>query len=48
MNALGVPAGAETVGLDDVATVALFLASPASRYITGSLMVADGGRTILR
>ena len=28
---------------DDIATVALFLASPAASYVTGSLLVVDGG-----
>lgn len=31
---------------DDIAEVALFLASPASRFITGQVIVADGGLTI--
>jgi NAD(P)-dependent dehydrogenase (short-subunit alcohol dehydrogenase family) len=28
---------------DDIAMAALFLASPASRYITGQLLAVDGG-----
>jgi NAD(P)-dependent dehydrogenase (short-subunit alcohol dehydrogenase family) len=31
---------------DDIAGVALFLASPAAKYITGAEIVADGGMTI--
>ncbi|MBM3944675.1 MAG: SDR family oxidoreductase [SAR202 cluster bacterium] len=31
---------------DDIATVALFLASPASAYMTGSYVVVDGGRLL--
>ncbi|MBM3948791.1 MAG: SDR family oxidoreductase [SAR202 cluster bacterium] len=31
---------------DDIATVALFLASPAASYMTGSYMVVDGGRLL--
>lgn len=31
---------------DDVAKVALFLASPASAYVTGELIVVDGGRLL--
>jgi NAD(P)-dependent dehydrogenase (short-subunit alcohol dehydrogenase family) len=46
VNALGVPL--TNADADAVASVAVFLASPASRYITGSLMIADGGRTIIR
>lgn len=30
---------------DDIAGVALFLASPAARYVTGTTIVADGGMT---
>jgi len=30
---------------DDIAGVALFLASPASRYVTGTAIVVDGGMT---
>lgn len=31
---------------DDIAGVALFLASPAARYVTGASIVADGGMTV--
>lgn len=31
---------------DDIATVAVFLAAPASDYMTGSLVVVDGGRLL--
>ncbi|MDA8064048.1 MAG: glucose 1-dehydrogenase [Thermaerobacter sp.] len=31
---------------DDIAKVALFLASPAADYLTGSLVVVDGGRLL--
>jgi 2-deoxy-D-gluconate 3-dehydrogenase len=31
---------------DDIAGVAVFLASPAARYMTGSLLVVDGGRLL--
>ena len=30
----------------DIASVATFLASPAARYMTGSLLVVDGGRLL--
>jgi NAD(P)-dependent dehydrogenase (short-subunit alcohol dehydrogenase family) len=32
---------------EDIAGAALFLASPASAYITGQMLVADGGETIV-
>jgi 2-deoxy-D-gluconate 3-dehydrogenase len=31
---------------DDIAKVALFLASPAAGYVTGELIVVDGGRLL--
>ena len=31
---------------DDIAGVAVFLASPASAYVTGQTIVVDGGMTI--
>jgi 2-deoxy-D-gluconate 3-dehydrogenase len=31
---------------DDIAKVALFLASPAADYVTGELIVVDGGRLL--
>jgi 3-oxoacyl-[acyl-carrier protein] reductase len=31
---------------EDVADVALFLASPLARYITGQTIVVDGGRSL--
>ena len=31
---------------DDVANLALFIASPAARYITGQVMAVDGGMTM--
>jgi 2-deoxy-D-gluconate 3-dehydrogenase len=31
---------------DDIATVAVFLASPAASYMTGDLVVVDGGRLL--
>ena len=33
---------------DDVGPAAVFLASPAARYITGTTLMADGGRGFLR
>lgn len=32
---------------DDIAQLALFLASPAASYITGAIMVCDGGQSLL-
>ena len=31
---------------DDIAKVAVFLASPASDYVTGEVIVVDGGRLL--
>jgi NAD(P)-dependent dehydrogenase (short-subunit alcohol dehydrogenase family) len=31
---------------DDIAKVAVFLASPASDYVTGEIIVVDGGRLL--
>jgi 3-oxoacyl-[acyl-carrier protein] reductase len=31
---------------DDIATAALFLASPAARYVTGQVLAVDGGMTM--
>jgi NAD(P)-dependent dehydrogenase (short-subunit alcohol dehydrogenase family) len=31
---------------EEVASVALFLASDAARYMTGSVVVVDGGQTV--
>jgi len=31
---------------EDVADVALFLASPLARYVTGQTIVVDGGRSL--
>jgi NAD(P)-dependent dehydrogenase (short-subunit alcohol dehydrogenase family) len=32
--------------IDDIAQLAVFLASPLAEYITGSLVVADGGQNL--
>jgi 3-oxoacyl-[acyl-carrier protein] reductase len=34
-------------GLEEVADVALFLASPYARWITGQILAVDGGENLL-